>query len=100
MADQLGIQKQEDWYSLQGKELREYGLIQVCITVTANYQQLKVLHLHGGSLPQTLQAAYPEFEWKVWKFQRLPQHWYSDFNKQKEYIEWLSEELQLKTLGN
>lgn len=51
IAEQLNIQKPEDWYSVPLKSIRQLG-------------GRTLLHLHHNSLLQTLQCAFPDHEWK------------------------------------
>jgi hypothetical protein len=50
---------------------------------------------YGDSLPKCLSAVYPEFDWKQWKFEKTPQHFFKDNSNVDVYIEWLSRQLDV-----
>ncbi len=81
----LHILRREDWYSIKMNTLPD------------KVQSL-IVHHHESSLISALELVYPEYDWKPWQFGRVGQRfWQSEYNT-KQYLEWLSDKLQLKNL--
>jgi hypothetical protein len=72
-AEQLGIETQEDWYSVQlnsfvGNMLNE---------------------LYNNSLPSALQHIYPEYEWTPYRFRTVG--WTIKHSNKREYMDWIAD---------
>src|SRR5689334_13294772 len=49
-----------------------------------------------GSVRVALSTVYPEYDWKVWKFERV--HKWNDICNQREYLDWISgDQLNIQT---
>jgi hypothetical protein len=57
LAEHLGIQRQEEWYSVTSKKARMYGAA-------------KLINEFSNSLFNALQSSYPEFEWNPFQYKR------------------------------
>jgi len=84
LGRQLGVECPDDWYRIKLKEVlcggRASRLIQ---------------EYYGCSLIRALQSLYPEQPWQIWKFEKVPQGFWTDFANIKSYFQWLAEELQM-----
>ena len=43
-------------------------------------------------------SAFPNYNWLPWKFKTTPKGYWDDENNIKEYMNWLSEKLNIKTM--
>ena len=61
---------------------------------------------HGGILIQyynnshknLLLSIYSNYNWLPWKFEHTPKGYWNDVNNIKEYMNWLSHKLNIKTM--
>ena len=84
----LGVSRFEDWYGVKVWDVMRIGGDGFLNTY------------YAGSLTQALQKAYPEVEWKIWRFGNVPAgFWNSDVNV-KNYLVWLEEKLSIKNLDD
>ena len=82
----LGYTTMEDWYKTIRKDIRKNGgggLLECC---------------YNGSVTQLLKAVYPDYKWFIFKFKSCPNGHWNLYEHQKEYIEWLGEELGYTTM--
>lgn len=49
----------------------------------------RLVNIHGGSLVNILQHAYPEHVWLPWKFRAVPHRWWYDVSNRRKFLEWL-----------
>lgn len=83
ISEKFGIQRQEDWYSIDFSELK---------------QQLGSRHIeqkYGGSFIRALKTVYDEFKWQEWRFDRVQNGFWKEQENQREYFLWLADELQI-----
>lgn len=85
IADQLDIQRQEDWYSVSSRDIEDRR---------GSY----FLQQTGGSLASALVTCYPEFAWMPWSFRHLPHTFWSDSKMQREYVDWIGEHFGIETM--
>ena len=65
-----------------------------------------LLHNHGGSLIKNfnnspiklITSVYPNQNWLPWKFNQAPKGYWNDENNVKQYINWLGDKLNIKTM--
>ena len=43
-------------------------------------------------------SVYPNYNWLPWRFNSTPKEFWNDTNNVKEYMNWLSERLNIKTM--
>lgn len=77
IATRLGIEKQEDWYSVSTVQLK------------ANGERV-------SSVKSTLESVYPEFIWDAQRFKRIPHAHWKDVLHRREYMDWLADELNIQ----
>lgn len=81
---QFGITKMEDWYAVQQDDVYEHcgsGLIS----------------RYASSVPRLLAVAYPDFDWKPWRFTQTASHFWWEKSNCVAYLRWLAKELNLKS---
>ena len=54
--------------------------------------------LNNNSHIELIKNAYPNYKWLPWKFNHVPKGFWNDTNNVKEYMNWLSEQLNIKTM--
>ena len=59
-----------------------------------------LIALHNYSLYKILSSVYPDYKWLPWKFLRTSAGYWSNVNNQREFIEWLGNELKIKDLSD
>lgn len=84
LSSQLNILKLEDWYRVT------YNMI-------IENSGRGLLHHYNNSIIKMLQSIYPHYDWKPWLFSVVQHKFWNDIKNQKKYIDWLAEELNIKT---
>jgi len=72
-AAQLGYPNPSDWYHLRSSDFDK-----------------RLLSSHKGSLVKALQTLFPSYNWKVWKFSKVPSNFWKVERHQLEFLEWFS----------
>jgi len=57
-----------------------------------------VLSYYQGSPMYALLSVYPEFDWIIWKFNRVPMGFWKDKTNHKKFFDWLGKQLEFKSL--
>lgn len=76
-AEKLGIQKQEDWYSVPSVALTKLRGRGNNIHCYNDSTVIDVLDRHS-SLAKALEDTYPQFDWHPWRFDRVTKLYWSD----------------------
>jgi len=84
LSSKLGIKKLDDWYTLRAEDVFKIG----------GYALIN--EKYGGSLVKALLAVFPEYNWQIWKFDKVPKGYWEVKENQKKYFDLLASELQLK----
>ena len=45
-----------------------------------------------------IKSVFPNYQWLPWKFNQTPKGFWNDANNTKEYMDWLSNKLNIKTM--
>lgn len=85
IGEQLGIEKQEDWYSASLQEVKELGA------------ELLLRTEFEDSLFSALQSIYPEYQWNPLPFDSAPDHHFMDKKNQRQVLDRIAEELGIET---
>lgn len=83
----LGVQKMEDWYSIEGRQIIELK------------GGSTILHQQGG-LVQALKAIYPDYDWKPEKFEQKHSGFWHDMSHQRQFVEELGKKFGIQTLDD
>jgi hypothetical protein len=87
LEDELGIEKKEDWYKINRKEVQRRGGSWV------------LKKYYGDSLVRALLTVYPDHNWLLWMFQRIPNG--SMTSTQLDHsFSWFSKQLGIKTMDD
>ena len=57
-----------------------------------------LLKYNKNSHMNLITSVYPNYKWLPWKFSHTPKGYWNDENNIKEYMNWLSEKLNIKTM--
>ena len=57
-----------------------------------------LINYYSGSIINLVKTVYPNYKWLPWKFIQAPKGYWNDENNVKEYMNWLSEQLNIKTM--
>jgi len=91
LGNQLGYKTMDDWYNITWKDISRFG-------------GSRMLSYYDHSPLKALQEVYPNHHWIPWKFGKMPQGFRervkNEPEKQKEVIEWLSEQLSIRHLDD
>jgi hypothetical protein len=86
VADQEGIARPEDWYSVSSTSIKSRGGARL------------ISNHYGDSLVAAIKAIYPEHEWLDWKFENAPTGFWTSPMNQRRFLEWVSKQLNATTL--
>jgi len=86
LGKKLGFHKPEDWYVLQHKDIDQNN----------GRFLLKIYK----SIPQLIQANYPNHQWLPWKFSRVYQGFWDNKKNQRNYLDWLGIQLGFTDLND
>ena len=53
---------------------------------------------NNNSHIKLITSAYSNYPWLMWKFNHTPKGFWNDENNLKDYMDWLSEKLNIKTM--
>jgi hypothetical protein len=85
IAIQLDFNTMEDWYQLKSSDIFKRG----GSWLTTKY---------GNMMRKILGSIYPEIDWLPWKFDYVPQPFWAEQKNQRNFLDWLSEELKLESI--
>jgi len=84
LMKEFDITKMEDWYKIKLTDVQDrYGST--------------LLHLHKNSMPQLLQKYFPDFEWQLWRFEKVPQGYWESPEHIRTYLEWVKKEHAMRS---
>eukprot|EP01114_Cavostelium_apophysatum_P014359 TRINITY_DN3702_c0_g1_i1.p1 TRINITY_DN3702_c0_g1~~TRINITY_DN3702_c0_g1_i1.p1 ORF type:complete len:614 (+),score=148.50 TRINITY_DN3702_c0_g1_i1:97-1938(+) len=86
IEDSLQLKSLEDWYHVRSTKIKPF-LFNGGTSVLADFD---------NSLPNLLKAVYPEHDWKPWKFDILPANFWKDKQIQKDFLNDLGQNLQIR----
>src|SRR5689334_21955923 len=90
LGHKLGYKRLEDWYNITTDDISKFG-------------GDRLLDTHFNSSPvKALKTIYPEYDWMIWRFKRVPKGYWERVGKgvceQKRMLDWLGEQLSIKSL--
>lgn len=74
---ELGYKEYEDWYNISFEEIRKYGGSEL------------LQKYYFGSPRKLVTSLYPDFNWKTWKFNKVPNGYWDKLQNQKKFMDWL-----------
>ncbi len=83
IGQSLSIKSFEDWYTVK-------------ITDVVSFKgSSTILEHYNNSLMQALTNVFSEYPWKMWKFEKAPQRFWTTRSNQLQYIKWLETQLNI-----
>lgn len=55
---------------------------------------------YDHSLTKALTSIYKEYNWQLWRFEKVPKHYWDDFANVKKAFNWLSNKLEISDLDD
>jgi hypothetical protein len=86
---QLKLNDFEDWYDVKLNDLTGF---KYCMEIL-NY-------CYNGSLKLALKKVYSHYNWQEWKFNKVSSKFWKDSKNLNQYMEWLGQQFQIKTLDD
>ena len=86
LGEVLGYKCLDDWYGISASDFRN------------NFGASLLFKIHDGSPARVVIENYPEKNWIVWNFSKVPQRYWEDIEKRREAIFWMKEKIGLKSL--
>ena len=87
IGKKLEYKSMDDWYNLTKGHIIENG-------------GGTLLEKYNGSPSKLLMSVYPEYNWILFKFDTVPKNYWDDINNQKEYLDWLGNQLNYKSMDD
>lgn len=85
LCQKFNIKHFDEWYQIRLDQVQTNG-------------GKKILdQFYDNSLIKALESIYPEREWHPWKFQQVSKGFWDNTNNQKNYFDWLGQEMGYKT---
>lgn len=80
-GEALGIQTWEDWYSITTSVFFPFFLF--FLRDTQQLQQLgahSLIDYYNHSISKAITSIFPQYDWKLWKFQMVPKHYWNNIS--------------------
>jgi hypothetical protein len=88
IGDQLGIKYHEEWYNVTRKDVIKHG-------------GGSILYHHYENSPSTaLISLYPNTDWQIWKFQKVPHNYWFNMYNQRLFFDWMAENMEINSLSD
>ena len=68
IGGKLGVKSPSDWYNINLQSIKKQG-------------GRKILSLYNDSPIKLLTTIYPDFNWELWKFSRVPKNYFKGYQK-------------------
>ena len=85
LGNELNIKSMEDWYKVSYRDIRQ------------NYGG-SLIENNESSHIKLITTTFPNYNWLPWKFNHTPKGFWSDRNNIKEYMNWLGQKLNIKSM--
>jgi len=84
LSNLLGITEKEQWYAIRTEDLKHIK--------SANFI---LKRFYGNSLVVALTTLYPDTNWQLWRFSKVPRLFWNDERNIRNYFLWVANELQV-----
>lgn len=88
LGKQLGYKKLDDRYKVTQEDIKNYG------------GRGLLNEYYNSSLTKALIAVYPTQNWMLWRFGRVPKGFWETGANQREFFDWLGQQLGYKELDD
>ena len=99
LSEKLNIKTMEDWYKITQKVkiTNKINIIDIDQDIQQNHGSALIQN-NNNSYIKFITSVYPNYQWLPWKFTHTPKGYWNDENNIKEYMNWLSEKLNIKSM--
>src|SRR5260221_6524433 len=84
LGKHLGFKEMEDWYNVTKMDFVKNGGSKLL----DNY----------GQCSSIVRSIYPEYDWRLWRFERVPKGFWNEKKNQKEFMDWFGIQLGFKEM--
>jgi hypothetical protein len=84
LASELQFKNWEDWYNIRGDQVVEHD-------------GGGFLRKYNNNPIRMLQSVFPSYPWLPWKFFAVPDGYWKNKENQKQFLDWLAPQLQIRT---
>lgn len=84
LGTKMKISSMEEWYQISAHEIEQNG-------------GASLLEYYDSSVYETLSAAFPDHQWKSWRFSKVSNGFWRKLENQRGFFEDVSQELSIKT---
>jgi hypothetical protein len=84
LGQKLGFSKPEDWYKLTRQ------------MVTDNRGSGLLHQIYKGHILDAIKDVFPDHKWQGWLFQGTVHSFWKSIDNQRDYMDWLATELNIK----
>eukprot|EP01114_Cavostelium_apophysatum_P017796 TRINITY_DN5366_c1_g1_i2.p1 TRINITY_DN5366_c1_g1~~TRINITY_DN5366_c1_g1_i2.p1 ORF type:complete len:703 (-),score=141.35 TRINITY_DN5366_c1_g1_i2:17-2125(-) len=88
IAVELNVQRWEDWYHVEARDIAKFGGGSVLNS------------FYDSSPAKALASMYPEHDWKLWNFRKVPGGYWATEKNVTLAADWLSSQLGIKHLDD
>lgn len=86
-SQRLNVHTQDDWYKVSFKDIVSLG-------------GAPLRRIYKNSMYNTLVSVYPNQDWPIWKFNRVPSGQWDDLNQQRQFMDMVAQKLGLKSMDD
>ena len=87
LSTKIGFQSKEDWYRITGNDFARYG-------------GRALLDAYGGSPTKLIQSVYPDHDWIIWNFTKIPEMDWKDKTNLQQFVDYLRKKLKINCLDD
>lgn len=83
-------------------EVRNYPGLNLVLEFLAKWYYIgtNLLKRFNDSVIKAVIDAFPEHNWEEWRFERVPLRWWNNRKHIRKYLDWLFQELKLKSMDD
>jgi hypothetical protein len=56
--------------------------------------------IYENSPSKALQTVYPEINWQIWRFEKVPNRFWDNLANQRDYMNWIANHLDIKCMDD
>ena len=101
LGEQLNIKDMSNWYKVSSKVTENIKLKTYIFQDVRNFEGgYSILSRYNNSIYQILSTVYPNYNWKPSEYSRFPIHHWEDVSNQREFMDSIYKELDLKDMND
>lgn len=100
VGKEINIKQLDDWYKVTSYVFDKFYKKLICLKDVIKLGGSRLLSLYNDSISKLLSTIYPQHEWLPWKFSKTPKYHWDSTKNQKEFMEWVSKQLNIKEMSD